>query len=106
MIMTVVAEFHSKREGTSMKKITLVMALGFLLQSIPSKSLASGPPTYGTAGVAVAAVLGIGFFGGGDKAGAKAKTGDEFADLNNQGQLNNLLSQQAGGSLNTLDILQ
>ena len=89
-----------------MKKICLVMALGFLLQSIPSKSLASGPPPFGGGAVAVAAVVAIGVFGVGDKAGAKTRTGDEFADLNNQGQLSNLLSQQAGGSLNTMDILQ
>ena len=90
-----------------MKKIALVIALGLALQAFPSKGLASGPPPPTAAGAVVGLAL-LGFDPLGlnlNKPSAKKTTGDEFADLNNNPNFTDLLKQQAGGSLNTLDIL-
>ena len=91
-----------------MKKIAFVLALGFMLQSVPSRVLASvgpPPPVPGAGAVAALALLGFTLFGG-DNSSANAKTGNEFADLNNNPAFKDLLKQQAGGSMNTLDILK
>ena len=86
-----------------MKKIALVMALGFLVQMVPVGAQASSPS--GPGGAVAVALLGFSLFGD-SSSSAKAKTGNEFADLNNNPAVTNLLKQQAGGSSNTLEILK
>jgi hypothetical protein len=94
-----------------MKKIALVLVLGLLLQ-VPATVMASdGPPPKTSSAVLLGAAVVTSvlvFFGGAAAtAGASAKkSGNEFADLNNNGSFKTLLNQVAGGSLNTLDILK
>lgn len=97
-----------------MKKIALALIFGLLLQ-VPATVMASdGPPPTLPAKTSPAVILGAAvvtgilvFFGGGAADGASAKkTGNEFADLNNNTSFKGLLNQVAGGSMNTLEILK
>ena len=92
-----------------MKKIALVLALGLLIQSFPTNSMASsGPPPppaptiLGAAALITVAFFGLGIFGG---AASTKATGTEFEKLNNNPAFPTLLNQMAGGSLNTVEIL-
>jgi hypothetical protein len=91
-----------------MKKIALMVVLGLLLQIVPAKVLASGPPPPGTSIVAIGAlaVLGVVIFEDNQSKPSAKATGNEFQDLNNNPAFSSLLKQMAGGSLNTLEILK
>lgn len=84
-----------------MKKIALAIIVGLLIQTCPMKASASYPISGAAAAVAAVA---FGFLGGTVAQKQTPKT--EFEALNTTSQYNNLLSQTAGGSLNTLDILK
>ena len=95
-----------------MKKIAFVLALSLLLQSIPAKTIAScgapPPPPPSVSGTSIAVVIGLGLLAlgifDGTSSSAKA-TGTEFEKLNNNPAFPVLLKQMAGGSLNTVEIL-
>jgi len=88
-----------------MKKIALILSLSFLTPFFPSKAMATPVPT---GGASVGVVVGLGLLAlsvfDGPSASAKAG-GSEFEKLNNQPAFPGLLKQTAGGSLNTLQIL-
>ena len=91
-----------------MKKITLFLILGLLIQVFPLNVYATIPPG-GGALVAVAVV----FFGlgGSDSKPAPQKESSltpttEFSILNSNPQDLKLMDQSAGGSLNTIEILK
>ena len=90
-----------------MKKMNIALVLGFLLAVVPvsvrATRVSSSPELGGVLAAGVATFL---LLTDGSKPEAKAKTGDEFADLNNTSDFKTLLSQQAGGDKNTLDLLK
>lgn len=83
------------------------MVLGISMQFIPTRvGAVVTPPVERIGGLLGAGVIGFLIFGEGGAAAKAKTTGNEFADLNNNGSFKTLLNQVAGGSLNTLDILK